>query len=83
MFNSFIFLFCFCCPISDEDESPIPRKATMARGSATRQKVPPISPSSDFYDDNDSAYAPSEGSRSGVCYSLTIFKRVMKATYII
>ena len=38
----------------------------MARGSATRRKVPPISPSSDYYDDTDSAYAPSDEGRSGV-----------------
>ncbi|GFR83234.1 protein FAM179B-like [Elysia marginata] len=54
----------------DEDESPIPRRATIARGSATRRKVPPISPSSDFYDDNDSAYAPSDEGRSGMNGSL-------------
>ncbi|XP_035828901.1 TOG array regulator of axonemal microtubules protein 1 [Aplysia californica] len=54
----------------DEDEAPVPRKATMARGSATRRKVPPISPSSDFYDDNDSAYAASDDGRSGITGSL-------------
>ncbi|KAK3737948.1 hypothetical protein RRG08_028572 [Elysia crispata] len=56
--------------LADEDESPVPRRATIARGSATRWKVPPISPSSDYYDDNDSAYAPSDEGRSGMNGSL-------------
>lgn len=48
-----------------QDDTPIPLKPTLARGSATqRSKVPPIIPSSDKYqtprdEDRDSAYAPS------------------------
>ncbi|KAI8785321.1 TOG array regulator of axonemal microtubules protein 1 [Biomphalaria glabrata] len=54
---------------SGQDEFPVPRKATIARGSATRRKVPPISTSSEF-DDSDSAYAASDESRSGINGSL-------------
>ncbi|XP_041353393.1 TOG array regulator of axonemal microtubules protein 1-like isoform X2 [Gigantopelta aegis] len=61
----------FLDPISDEDETPINLKPTLARGSATRRltpKVPPIStsssPSYPRDDDADSAYSASvEGSR--------------------
>ncbi|XP_064599948.1 TOG array regulator of axonemal microtubules protein 1-like isoform X2 [Liolophura sinensis] len=48
-----------------QDDTPIPLKPTLARGSATqRSKVPPIIPSGDKYqtprdEDRDSAYAPS------------------------
>ncbi|XP_059143119.1 TOG array regulator of axonemal microtubules protein 1-like isoform X2 [Physella acuta] len=53
----------------DEDDTPIPRKATIARGSAGRRKVPPISMSSDF-DDSDSAYVASDDSKSSMNGSL-------------
>ncbi|XP_071081415.1 TOG array regulator of axonemal microtubules protein 1-like isoform X2 [Haliotis cracherodii] len=58
----------FLDPISDEDETPIFLKPTLARGSATRRKSPKVPPintsSSPSYsnirdDDSDSAYAAS------------------------
>ncbi|KAK7488657.1 hypothetical protein BaRGS_00020110 [Batillaria attramentaria] len=46
----------------DEDETPLPLKATLARGSSTHRgspKVPPISSSGIYDDDADSAYSVS------------------------
>lgn len=72
MMSAAEFIMCWCgiCPFTDEDESPIPLKATLARGSTTHRsssKVPPIAPSSERAaslqdDDTDSAYSISTGS---------------------
>ncbi|BFZ12426.1 hypothetical protein BsWGS_15464 [Bradybaena similaris] len=54
----------------DENESLLPGKAALARGSVTRKKVPPIPLSSESFDSSDSAYTPSEEGKTSMNGSL-------------
>ncbi|CAG5117604.1 unnamed protein product, partial [Candidula unifasciata] len=54
----------------DENEPPLPGRPTLARGSVTRRKVPPIPLSAESFDSSDSAYTPSEEGKSSMNGSL-------------